>query len=279
MLLYGILFVEKRITIYNKAIMTKTDLPINETLSVLGLKPGAKRVLLDLSENGVSPAASIAARLRMPKPSVYDALHELVHESLVTEFSEDRGKTFAITDKEQILRIYKKKMEEMALAQSNLITFLGQQDKKTVVARPRIKFYSGVEGIKQAFRDMPWVKEHKEAYLMWPTTDMINLLGTDFLYEHRKPGLALGVTVNVVEPERDRVLQKGNEDWLKNDPKNLNKVRYAPKNIDWQMSYWLYGDKCLFASGGEEKIAFMIHSKEFTDLQKILWQQVWNISK
>jgi hypothetical protein len=41
------------------------------------------------------------------------------------------------------------------------------------------------------------------------------------------------------------------------------------------MSYGIYGDKCLFASGGKEKIAFTIHSKEFCEVMKIMWDNTW----
>ncbi len=259
----------------------KNELDINQTLGILGLKPASKRVLIALSEENTMGASDIASKLNMPKSSVYDSLNELIEKSLVTEYSEDRGKTFAISDKEQIIRIHKQKIEELQNAQTELVTFIQKHNKKSQTARPRIKFYSGVEGIKQAFRDMPWVKEYKEAYLMWPTTDMIDSLGVDFLYEHRKPGIELGVKVNVIEPERDRPLrEKEGHEWLRQDPANkLNKKRYAPKGADWHMSYWIYGDKCLFASGGVEKIAFVVHSKEFADMQQLLWEQMWKICK
>ena len=257
------------------------EININQTLGILGLKPASKRVLITLSEQQTLGDADIASKLNMPKSSVYDALNELIEKSLVTEYSNDKGKTFSIADNEQIIRVHKKKIEDLQKAQTELVSFIQNSHKENQVARPRIKFYSGVEGIRQAFRDMPWVKEYKEAYLMWPTGDMIETLGVDFMHEHRKPGIELGVRVNVIEPERDRVLQKKREyEWLKNSPENkLNRKRYTPKNIDWHMSYWIYGDKCLFASGGKEKIAFVVHSKEFAELQQLMWKQMWEISK
>ncbi len=259
----------------------KKEININQTLGILGLKPASKRVLIALSEGGVMSVSDIASKLNLPKSSVYDSLNELIEKSLVTEFSDDKGKTFAISDNEQILRVHKQKIEELQNAQSDLMEFIKQNHKIDQTARPRIKFYSGVEGIKQAFRDMSWVKDYKEAYLMWPTTDMIETLGIDFLFWHREPGLELGVKVNVIEPERDRPLrEKEGHEWLRQDEVNiLNKKRYAPKGVDWHMSYWIYGDKTLFASGGDEKIAFVIHSKEFADLQHLLWKQMWDISK
>lgn len=252
---------------------------ITKSLSVLGLKPASKRVLMFLAEHNESSAADIAAILNLPKSSVYDALEELVQASIVTEYSNGKSKTFVISDEDQILRVHKTKMAELESAHKNLFEFIKDHGKKDIVGRPRIKFYAGVDGMKQALRDMSWDKKYKEAYLMWPTSNMIDVLGIDFMYEHRRPGIELGVAVKVIEPQKDRQLQVNGPEWLRNSPDKLNFKRFAPKNTEWNMSFWIYGEKCLFASAGSEKIAFVIHSKEFANLQKILWQQMWNISK
>lgn len=257
-----------------------TDIGIS--LNILGLKPASQRVLMVITKYGTSSVVDIASHLNMPKSSVYDALAELVQKSLVTEYSDDRGKSFGISDKEQLLRVHKEKMEEMQNAHSTLISFIQNHGKDDSVARPKINFYAGVQGIKQAFRDMSWSPKYKDAYLMWPIKDMIDTLGVDFLKWHSAPRLKIPVTVNAIEKHEDREVQKHTDkyDWLEKDsdknPKRYNKMRYMPKGVKWQMSYWLYGDKCLFASGGVEKFAFTIHSKEFCDMMKIMWQETWN---
>ena len=252
---------------------------LNKSLEVLGLKTASKRVLEALVNIGTASAADIAAVLNMPKSSVYDALYELTNKSLAVEYIDNNGKTFSIPDQDQLARIHQNKINEIQNAHENLLIFLKNKNKRKNTARPRVKFYSGVEGIRQAFRDIPWSKKYSEAYLMWPTKDMLDLLGEEFLFEHRKPGRELGVIVNVIERESDRKLHSKHQ-WLSAHIKeNLNQKRYLPDNIKWHMSYWIYGDKCLFASGGMEKVAFTIQSKEFADLQKIMWQQMWKISK
>ncbi len=249
---------------------------ITDSFDILGLKPATRRVLMALIEKGTLPAADIANFLNLPKSTVYDSLSELTQKSLVVEYSNNTGKTFAIPDKEQLVRIHKKEISDMQSAHEVLISFLQHHKKESSVAQPKIKFYAGVEGIKQAFRDMSWTKEYKEAYLMWPMTEMINTLGEDFLQKHGEPRYKLGVIVNSIQKHVDRKLQTKEHEWLKDDLVNkLRRVRYVKKGVDWQMSYWIYGNKCLFASGGVEKFAFMIQSKEFADIMKLMWQEMW----
>ncbi len=253
---------------------------INDALTVLGLKHASKRVLIALTENGTSTAADIASFLNLPKSSVYDALSELVGKSLIVEYSEDRSKTFGIPDNEQLVRVHKQEMNDLESAHNHLISFLKHHSKEPRVAKPKVKFYMGVEGMRQAFRDIQWTKEHKESYLMWPMTEMMNTLGEDFLRAHSEPRLKLGVIINVIQKAEDRKLQTKKHEWLENSMHTkLRRIRYVKKGVDWQMSYWIYGNRCLFASGGKEKFAFMIQSKEFADLMKLMWQQMWDNTK
>ena len=178
-------------------------------------------------------------------------------------------------------RIHSEKIEELKDAHTSLLSFINNHSKATEVARPKIKFYSGIQGIKQAFIDMPWNKKYTEAYLMWPLQDMIDTLGEEFLKWHATPRFKYHIPINIIQRYGDMIIQrkKNEHDWLKSEIKeNLNNIRYAPKGTDWQMSYWIYGDKCLFASSGIEKFAFTINSREFVQIMKVMWQEVWNNS-
>jgi hypothetical protein len=198
-----------------------------------------------------------------------------MEKSLVNEYSSDRGKTFGISDHEQLVRAHNERIEELKKAQASLISFIQSNKSVESVSQPKIKFYSGTLGIKQAFRDMPWVKEHKETYMLWATREMIDI-DEEFFKWHGTQRFQHKVFIYAVEKHEDRKLQTQKHEWLKNDRKtNLVEVRYMPKGVNWKMSYWIYGDKVLFASGGEEKIAFTVHSKEFSQMMKLSWENTW----
>ncbi len=251
----------------------------NDFLDIFGMPAKSKRVLMDIIGHGISTVADIAARLNMPKSSVYDAITPLLDQSLINEYSDDHGKSFGISDPEQLTRANEEKLQNMKNAQISLLDFIGKNHPKDIVSRPKIKFYSGILGIKQAFRDMPWQKDLKEAYMVWPTKNMIDM-DEEFFKWHGGQRFQYGVFIYVIENHTDRSIQHGTKhEWLKNNKKNLVSVRYLPKGTDSKMSFWLYGNKCLFASGGSEKIAFTVHSKEFAAMMKLLWESLWEKSK
>ncbi len=248
-------------------------------LDIFGLPPKSKRVLLDVIAQGISSVAVISRRLNMPKSSVYDAVIPLLEQSLINEYSDNRGKTFGISDSGQLTRAHKEKMDELQKAQTSLLSFISHNHGDNTVAKPTVKFYSGNLGIKQAFRDIPWQKDITETFMVWPTRDMIDI-DEEFFKWHGTQRFKYNVFIYAIEKHADRAIQRGTKhEWLKNDKKNLVSVRYLPKGVDCKMSFWLYGNKCLFASSGAEKIAFTVHSREFCEMMKLLWKSMWNESK
>lgn len=245
-------------------------------LDIFKLPSKSRKVLLDIIGHGTSSVAEIASRLAMPKSSVYDAVTPLLHMSLINEYSSERGKTFGISDRDQLTRVHNEKITELQQAQSALLSFINTKHKTDTSVKPRIKFYSGTLGIKQAFRDMPWQKDLTETYLLWPTKGM-NDIDEDFFKWHGTQRFKYNVFIYAIENHVDRAIQKdARRQWLKNDAKtNLSEVKYLPKGVNCKMSFWLYGDKCLFASSGEEKIAFTVHSHEFASMMKLLWDGLW----
>ncbi len=263
--------------------MAEQRIPIDQICDVLDIKTTTKRVLLLLIEKTELSVADTATELQIPKSSIYDSLDELTKKSLVIEYSEGRSKTFGVSDLRQLENVYKKQMEVLDTAHKSLISYIQENvakpDQKGGVSRPRIKFYYGVEGIRQAFRDTPWVPEHTETYLMWPMKEMVDLLGEEFLIHHGSSRFVNKVMMQVVQKASDKGMVPESFKWKSHDIQSLfTRIRYAPAHMDWSISYWIYGDKVLFAGSGQEKYAFVVYSREFAALMKLMWGQVWSIA-
>jgi sugar-specific transcriptional regulator TrmB len=251
-------------------------------LEGLGIKGTAQTVLIYLIENGVSTVATIAAGIRTPKSSIYSALEELTSAGFIIEYSENRSKEYGVIDEQQFKDLVEKRIQDMKSHQETLMDYMkaSHSSKKTI--KPKIKFYLGVEGIRQSFRDMPWRKDCREAYIMWSTKDMVDAITPEFSEWHASKRLKYKVMLYAIRKYSDRVMndEPQNKKLLQSEAWTAQReVRYAPKNTEWTMSYWIYGDKCLFSNSVGEKFAFIIHSQEFADLMKVLWQNVWKVSK
>ncbi|MBC7766450.1 hypothetical protein H7Y21_00445, partial [Arenimonas sp.] len=88
------------------------------------------------------------------------------------------------------------------------------------------------------------------------------------------------VMMQVVQKHTDKNNVSESFKWKNHDiEQKLTQIRFAPKNMDWSISYWIYGDQVLFAGSGYEKYAFVVYSREFAQLMKLMWQQVWSVSE
>jgi hypothetical protein len=168
-------------------------------------------------------------------------------------------------------------------AHKSLISYIEEnlhtKDEHAGISRPRIRFYYEVEGIRQAFRDSPWTSDHKETYLMWPMVEMVDLLGEQFLIHHGTSRFNHEVMMQVVQKHTDKHKVPESFRWKNHDEEEkLTQIRFAPENMDWSISYWIYGDQVLFAGSGHEKYAFVVHSREFAALMKLMWGQIWSVS-
>lgn len=265
--------------------MKNHPLDIDKVCYLLDIKRLSKRVLfllIDQSGSKTFSVVDIASHLSTPKSSVYDAINELIEKSIVIEYAEGKAKSFGISSMEQLENVYKKKMNQFEEAHKSLLAYIqenAQKASRSSISKPKIRFYYGVEGIRQAFRDTPWTKEHRETYLMWPMKEMVELLGEGFLIHHGTPRLTHKINMSVVQKEEDRGEVPKSFEWKEYDEeKELTHIRYAPKNMKWNISYWIYGDKVLFAGSGQEKYAFVVHSREFASLMQLMWEQMWSVT-
>jgi isopropylmalate/homocitrate/citramalate synthase len=56
-------------------------------------------------------------------------------------------------------------------------------------------------------------------------------------------------------------------------------IKIAPKEIDFTMGYWIYGNKTVFISSQKESFGFILESVEFAQMLKAQFKVMWQMSK
>ncbi len=59
----------------------------------------------------------------------------------------------------------------------------------------------------------------------------------------------------------------------------LREIRIAPKQIDFSMGYWIYGNKVSFVSSQKSNFGFIIENQEFADMMASQFKVMWELSK
>jgi predicted DNA-binding protein YlxM (UPF0122 family) len=243
----------------------------------LGLSENARRVYLQLIENGAASARMLAENLNIPRPSVYDNLNVLMQKSLVIERYEDNKKLFQVDDLKNLPRLLSDKMSVLAKEQQELEKLLPTLLSETHTIEPKIKFYSGVEGVQQVLKDMLWY-EDLDTFALWPISEMVELLGKEYMADFNRKRIRNRLSARGIWPE-DKRLDLKNHPFLGVGEGFLREVRIAPKGMTWNMSYWAYADKVALISSRKETFGFVIQSRDFTEMIGAQFEVIWKASK
>ncbi len=250
---------------------------LKKTFEELGLSTATHNVYMQLLEKGGSTAKQLADWLSIPRTSVYDHLKLLIQKGLVVEQHNEGKKSFAIDDPRNLPNLIDAEIDSLKAERAHLIDILPTLIKNPTSLDPKIRFYSGVEGVRHVLNEFKWQRNAK-TMAMWPMSEMHELLGTEFFNDLNRRRIKQNVHVQGIWPHNKTIDVKKNP-FIGTGPEFLRELRVAPKDMTWNIGYWIYGDKVAFISSQKEAFGFTIHSKDFSQLMKLQFQTIWNQSK
>lgn len=249
---------------------------LKKAFAQLGLPENSTRIYEQLLESGALTARQLAEQLSLPRPSVYDQLKLLQQQGLVVERDQENKKVFQVDDVRRLPQMIHEKVEQLAAEERVLRQSLPRLLQQSRSVEPKIKFYPGVEGVKQVMSDALWY-ENSEILSMWAISEMVNILGRDFHEHWHQRRIRNGISVKTIWP-RDRTVSARDYPYLGTGKRFLRQQRYAPEGMTWDMGYLLYGNKVGFISSKREAFGFTLQSKEFADLIRVQFEMLWRQS-
>lgn len=243
----------------------------------LGFGGGTNRIYSYLVEYSGSSARQIAENLNMPRASVYDNLKILIQSGLVVEQVRNNKKVFFIDDPKNIPRLLTEKISRLEKEKKSVEDLIPNMSKSSNSFEPKIKFYSGKEGVKQVLNDLLWYK-NIETQALFPISEMVAVLGKEYFENHNRERIRRGIYIKAIWPKARSVKFK-EQPALGSGKKFLREIRVAPKQMIWDMGYWNYADKVAVVSSRKEGFGFIINSKDFSQLLKAQFDFIWSMSK
>ncbi len=250
---------------------------IEDILKVLGVEGGTQRIYLDLLGSGAASARMISQRLSMPRPTVYDGLNDLMNKGLVVSKIEDSKTIFGASDPDTLTQLLDQQTAVIEHGKKLLKEALPSLRKRTKTVEPQIRFFAGQEGIQRIFNDALFYK-NIETYSLWPTHKMMDILGTEYLEWHNKRRIANNVSLKALRRHDSRKINFKKYPYMGTRKDDLREIRYTPKSMHFEISYWIYADKVAFVSSSEKPFGFIVQSEEFAKLQLMHFKTLWDIS-
>lgn len=247
---------------------------IEDILKSLQLAPSSQKIYKELLENGETTARVLSERLSITRPSTYDHLTILKKKGLIVERKIDNKAYFAIDDIRQVGNVLQENIESLTEKKNLFLHLLPELLQKTRTDSPTIKFFEGKLGLQHLLNDILWNKG-KTIYTMWPYEEMLSVLGKDALVRFNNRRIQEKIMIHALWPKKSKRV----DDYIWDGKDTLTQRKYVQQGVSWTMGYTIYGDKVSFISSHKETFGFIVHSKEFASLMKILFESLWSESK
>lgn len=246
---------------------------IDEVLQKIGLSKKEATIYLATLRLGSQTASTIARYSGINRATVYDIFENLINKGLASKLDRGVATYFQVADPKNLIQYlerdkneYIRKIEKEKQVLTEILPAI-QSIEGAATTKPKVQFFEGEKGIREAYEDSLNATESIRAYAN--VEEMHQTLPNFFpeYYARRKDA---GVSIRAICPDNQLSVER-----QKHDAEELREIKLIPrKNYSFSPELNIYNDKVLIASW-REKMAIMIESQEIADLQKKMFDLLW----
>lgn len=237
---------------------------LQKSIEQLGYKPNEAKIYLAALSLGEATISEIAQKAKIPRTTVQLLLLNLQRDGLINFYVKKRRRLWLAENPEKLLIRLKEKEVFLKEVMPQL-----QALRHDTGVKPTVKFYSGMDGIKQILRDIIETKHHMLS--LTSLEDALALLEEDFedfikqRYTHYL---------------RVRFLTKRHPETIglkKRDAEELRQTRFLPEDFELKNANFIYGDKvAIFSLNKKLPVGVIIEDQDIVRTQSSLFELAWN---
>lgn len=243
-------------------------MPLIEKLQQFGLDQKKARVYVAALELGMARAKDIAAKTKLERSTTYDILGKLAAEDLVSFFNK-RGVKYFVAEKPEKI---KQHLVEKQLAFDEVAAELKSIENKNQI-KPRIKYYEGITGIKTVLEDTLTTANQTLMGIL-SVVDLFEVPGKKIMEKIVQQRIDNGIHLRVIRSRPKEV-----KEYWPTEKKALRELRYAPADMVFAMTMYMYNNKVSIISSQKENFGMVIESNEYCTSMRNLFEALWQMSK
>lgn len=252
---------------------------LENILYSLGLDREEVTIYSLLLETGPITAGILSKKAGMPRSSLYGLLQRLSELGLVIESLKSGVKVFSAENPDKISLLFDERIESLKQHQLDYQKLLPDLRTKnpSKLVNPKLQLFEGEDGLKNVLKDMLLYYD-METQAFWPIKLMVEVLSPDFFRYLNKERIKNNLYTRAIWPA-NQIVDIADHPYLGSGEEFKREVRVAPKDIDFSMGYWIYGNKVAFLSSRKESFGFIIESSELVEMLKAQFNVMWELSK
>lgn len=241
-------------------------------LQKLGLNKKEADLYISFLGIGSGRVSVIAKRAGISRTGAYDILSSLCDKGLVSISGKEPRQEYRCEDPEQILKFLKnnieRKQEDYRYAE---IILPELKSMYKVGTRPQVRFYEGIEGMKQVYED---TLTASGPFVAMASYDDMHKTLKGYFPDYYRRRAAKGLFVRGIVPATELARER-----KKMNPFEARELALVPKELfDISPDIEIYDNKVMIASWREE-LGIIIESEEIADALRKLFELAWKEAK
>lgn len=241
---------------------------ISKELKKQGLNEKQAEIYLAILELGRATTINISKKTNIKRTTVYDIILDLMRLGYITEAKKGKRRFFITEDP---LLLFAKSEEKLS-SFKQLIPILNEM-RNNSIPRPNMRFYDGISGVRTIMEELLLVK--KKEQLFWSSiSDLVDFLGGKYMESWVRRRIRRGILSRVLLTKKTRVPNI----YLQSNEQVLREIKWLPKTFVFDGVLCVFDDKVGYISSRQESFGFVIESKEFSQIIRLIFESSWVIS-
>ena len=243
---------------------------LQKEFSALGFNEKTTLVYTTLLQINSGSASKIAQITGLERSTVYNILDSLCSKELISISFKEKTRIYHAESPEQLVQ-YFQNLSTSAASMLPILRVMAQQQN----AHPKIRYYTGIEGIRKVNDDYLKVK-NREYFYIGSMADIEARLGKDYLKNYVNTRIRRKIWSNALRIYDGEI----NEESYTSSVENFRRVKFLPISTKSNIgSITLYDGKISYISTAGENFALTIESRELYNLLKLVWDCLWQAAE
>ncbi|MCB9811184.1 MAG: BlaI/MecI/CopY family transcriptional regulator [Candidatus Nomurabacteria bacterium] len=248
---------------------------IKEILEELGFSEKEVEIYLAIIKSDQATASLIAKETDVNRTTVYDILETLMHKGVVSKIKK-AGKTYYYAlspDKlidylEREKREFSKKIDLQKEKVSKIMPKLISIQNLHSVNKPKVRFYEGEKGMREAYEDSLQADGLIRAYA---NVEEMHKGLPNFFPDYYKRRAEANIHIRAILPQNEASFDRASK-----DSEEMRTTKFLPEEkMTFSPEINVYNNKVLIASW-KESMAIVMESKELADFHKLVYDLLWD---
>lgn len=248
-------------------------------LCQIGFSDSESRVYLELLKLGPLPVSVVAKRTGLNRSSTYAVLRSLESKGVVSSFHSSNVRCFSANDPNSIIGYIDSKCRVFDYHRTQMLAAI--PEFRSVVKNfdfniPKVRFFEGMEGVKQVLHDALNTRSIFRTYLSMHKWIELGL--RDFMLKYKEFCTEnKRIQMRAIVPDTNIIRNFFKKNFNEDD--DLTKILYVDREISGHIfgnEMNIYDDKVaiLYLEKGAE-YAVVIESQEIAAMQKAIFDMAW----